>query len=258
MVIHITEHPDRTKYDLSSLRILVYVGSAMPAEAAKRAWKVFGPILYQIYGATEGGGTILKAEDHARALSDPSKEYILKSAGRPILGSRVKILDDSDREVPTGIMGEICFHQSTTVEQYWNQPEETAQTFKNGWYHTGDMGKIDDEGYVFILDRKKDIIVSGGENISSRDVENVVLTHPAVLECAAIGVPSENWVEEVKTIVVPRPGMSVTAEEIMEYCKDKLAGYKRPRSVEVWKELPRNPSGKVLKREMRKKYWPAR
>ena len=254
MIINMTEHPDRPKYDLSSLRVLVYVGSAMPAEAAKRAWKAFGPVLYQIYGATEGGGTILKAEDHAKALSDPAREHILKAAGRPFLGSKVKILDDNDNEVPAGAMGEICFHENTTVEQYWKKPEETAETFKNGWYHTGDMGKVDEEGYIYILDRKKDIIVTGGENVSSRDVENVILTHPAVLECAVIGVPSEKWGEEVRALVVPRRGMTITPEEVIDYCKDKLAGYKRPRSAEVWKELPKNPSGKILKKDIRAMY----
>jgi acyl-CoA synthetase (AMP-forming)/AMP-acid ligase II len=203
MVITMTEHPDRPKYDLSSLRILIYVGSAMPAEAAKRAWKAFGPVLYQVYGATEGGGTILKAEDHAKALSDPSKEYILKSAGKPILGCVLKILDDSGNEVLSGTMGEICFRTKTSVEKYWKKPEE-------------------------------------------------------VQECAVIGVPSEKWGEEVKAIIVPRQGMTVTPEEIVEYCQDKMAGYKRPKSAEVWEELPKNPSGKILKREMRQKYWAER
>ena len=255
MVIAMTEHPDRPKYDLSSLRILLYVGSAMPAEAAKRAWRAFGPILSQTYGATEGGGTILKAADHARALSDPAKEHILKSAGKPIIGCNLKILNDDGREVPLGTMGEICFSTRTSVEEYWKKPVETAETFKDGWFHTGDMGRVDEDGYVYIMDRKKDIIISGAENVSARDVENVILAHPAVLECAVIGVPSEKWGEEVKAIAVLRQGMTVTPEEIVEYCQDKMAGYKRPRSVEVWDELPKNPSGKILKREIRDRYW---
>jgi len=254
MVINMTEHPDRPKYDLSSLRILVYVGSAMPAEAAKRAWKAFGPVLYQVYGTTEGGGTILKPEDHAKALSDSSKEHILNSAGKPILGCVVKILDDNGDEMPVNTMGEICIRTKTTVEKYWNKPEETAETFRDGWFHTGDMGRMDEEGYMYIMDRKKDIIVSGAENISARDVENTIYTHPAVLECAVIGVPSEKWGEEVKVIIVPRRGMTVTPEEIIEFCRDKMAGYKRPKSAEIWKELPKNPSGKILKREIRAMY----
>lgn len=254
MVINMTEHPDRSKYDLSSLRVLVYVGSAMPAEAAKRAWKAFGPVLVQVYGATEGGGTILKAEDHAKALSDPSKEHILNSAGRPIRGCVLKILDDDGNEAPVDTMGEICFRTKTSVEKYWNKPDETAETFRDGWFHTGDMGKMDEEGYVYILDRKKDIIISGAENISARDVENVIYTHPAIQDCAVIGVPSEKWGEEVKAIVVPRRGMTVTPEEIIEYCQDKMASFKRPKSAEIWDELPKNPTGKILKKEIRAKY----
>ena len=255
MVINMTEHPDRPKYDLSSLRILVYVGSPMPAEAIKRAWNAFGPILFQLYGATEGGGTILLASDHARALSDPAKEYILRSAGKPMGGAEIKIVDDNGNDVPMGTMGEICFAVNGVVQGYWKKPEETAETFRGGWFHTGDMGRMDEEGYVYILDRKKDIIISGAENISARDVENVIYNHPAVLECAVIGVPSKKWGEEVKAIVVPRQGMTITPEEMIEYCRDKMAGYKRPKSMEIWKELPKNPSGKILKREIRDRYW---
>jgi len=178
----------------------------------------------------------------------------LKSAGKPIVGAELKIVDDNDNEVPVGTMGEICFGSKGVVERYWNKPEETAGTFKAGWFHTGDMGRMDEEGYVYILDRKKDIIVSGAENISARDVENVIYAHPAVQECAVIGVPSEKWGEEVKAIVVPRQGMTVTPEEIIEYCRDKMAGFKRPKSAEIWKELPKNPSGKILKREITAKY----
>jgi long-chain acyl-CoA synthetase len=255
MVITIMEHPDFPRYDLSSLRIVTYTGSPMPAEVAKRAMEAFGPILFQLYGATEGGGTILLAEDHAKALSDPSKEYILSSAGRPIVGAELKIVDDDGKEVPMGTMGEICFSTKGMPDRYWRKPDETAETFKGGWFHTGDMGRMDEEGYIYILDRKKDIIISGAENISARDVENVIYGHPAVLECAVIGVPSEKWGEEVKAIVVPRRGMTVTPEEIIGYCQDKMAGYKRPKSVEIWHELPKNPSGKILKREIRERYW---
>jgi len=259
MVIAMTEHPDRDKYDLSSLRVLRYVGSPMPADAAKRAWNAFGPILTQTYGTTEGTGLVLLSpEDHARALSDCSQEHILNSAGKPILGCQLKIVDDNDNEVPGGTVGEICLRSKAMVESYWNKPEETAETFKAGWYHTGDMGRIDEEGYVYILDRKKDIIISGGENISARDVENIIYSHPAVLECAVIGVPSDKWGEEVKAIVVPREGMTVTPEELMDYCGDKMAGFKRPKSVEIWHELPKNPTGKILKREIRERYWAGR
>ncbi len=255
MVTAIMEHPDFPKHDLSSLRILLYVGSPMPAGVAKRAWKAFGPILFQMFGATEGGGTILKAEDHARALSDASREHILSSAGKPMIGAELRIVDDDDNDVPVGTTGEICFSTKGMPDRYWKNPEETAETFKNGWFHTGDMGRMDEEGYIYILDRKKDVIISGAENISAREVEEVIYTHPAVQECAVIGVPSEKWGEEVKALVVPRQGMTFTPEEIIEYCQNKMAGYKRPRSAEVWQELPKNPSGKILKKELRERYW---
>ena len=256
MVIDMTEHSDRPKYDLSSLRILRYVGSPMPADAARRAWKAFGPILTQTYGTTEGTGLImLSPEDHARAISDRAKEHILDSAGKPILGCELKIVDENDNEVPVGTMGEICLRSKAMVGRYWNKPEETAETFKAGWYHTGDMGRMDEEGYVYILDRKKDIIITGGENVSAREVENIIHTHPAVLECAVIGIPSEKWGEEVKAIIVPSEGMTVTPEEIIEYCRDKMAGFKRPKTVEIWQDLPKNPTGKVLKRKIRETYW---
>jgi len=255
MIITIMEHPDFPEYDLSSLRVLLYTGSPMPAEVAKKAWKAFGPILFQMFGATEGGGTILLASDHAKAFSDPAKEHILSSAGRPMIGAVLKIVDYDDNDVPVGTMGEICFSTKGMPDRYWKKPEETAETFRNGWFHTGDMGKMDEEGYIYILDRKKDIIISGAENISAREVEEVIYTHPAVQECAVIGVPSERWGEEVKAIVVPRQGTTVAPEEIIEFCQDKMAGYKRPRSAELWEELPKNPSGKILKREIREKYW---
>jgi acyl-CoA synthetase (AMP-forming)/AMP-acid ligase II len=255
MVITMTEHNDRPKYNLSSLRILVYVGSPMSTEAIKRAWNAFGPILFQLYGATEGGGTILLAEHHERALSDPNKEHILRSAGKPMDGAEIRIVDDNGNDVPIGTMGEIWFAANGVVQGYWKKPKETAEAFTDGWFHTGDMGKMDKEGYVYILDRKKDIIISGAENISARDVENVIYTHPAVLECAVIGVPSEKWGEEVKAIIIPRQGMTVIPEEIIEYCQDRMAGFKRPKSAEVWEELPKNPSGKILKREIRERYW---
>jgi len=255
MVISIMDHPDRPKYDLSSLRILKYVGSPMPSGAARRAWEIFGPILFQVYGATEGGGTILKPEDHAKAFEDPSKEYILNSAGKPCIGSELKIVDDNDNEVPPGTMGEVCFRTKKMVTQYLKKPEETAETFRNGWFHTGDMGRMDEEGYLYLLDRKKDIIVSGAENVSAREVENIIYTHPAVQDCAVIGVPSERWGEEVKAIVVPRPGMTIAPEEIVDFCRDKMAGYKRPKSADIWHELPKTPTGKILKREVREWYW---
>ena len=173
-------------------------------------------------------------------------------------GCELKIVDDSDNEVPTGMMGEICLRSSVMADSYWKKPTETANSFKDGWYYTGDIGRTDKEGYIYILDRKKDIIVSGGENISAREVENIIYEHPAVLECAVIGVPSKKWGEEIRAIVVPKEEMAITPEEIIEHCRGKMAGFKRPKSVEIWNELPKTLTGKILKREIRDRYWAGR
>ena len=163
------------------------------------------------------------------------------------------IRDSND--VPQGTPGEVIFHSKCLIEGYWNKPEETEELLKNGWVHTGDIGKLDEDGYLYLVDRKKDIIVSGGENISSKEVEEVVYCHPAVLECAVIGVPSDTWGEEVKAVVTLKADMSATPEEIMDYCAERLGGFKKPRSVEIWEELPKNPVGKILKKEVREKFW---
>jgi len=255
MVIGLMEQPDFEKYDLSSLRFLLYTGSPMHPQVARKAWDAFGPILNQMYGATEGGGTLLLPKDHAKALQDPARERLLSSAGKIMVGAELKIVDDDGKDVPRGTMGEICFNTEDMPNSYWNLPEETAETFKNGWFHTGDVGEMDEEDYVYIMDRKKDVIVSGAENISAREIEGTIYGLPAVLECAVIGVPHEKWGEEVKAIIVLKQGMTVTPDEVIEYCRDKMAGYKRPKSVEVWDELPKNPTGKILKKEIKEKFW---
>jgi acyl-CoA synthetase (AMP-forming)/AMP-acid ligase II len=169
----------------------------------------------------------------------------------------MRLVDDNDNDVPLGGMGEIIFHSDHIIEGYWNKLEETEQALKNGWLHTGDIGKLDEDGYLYIVDRKKDLIISGGENISSKEVEDVIYAHPAVLECAVIGVPSERWGEEVKAIVALRKGMTATSEEIIDYCVEHLGGFKKPKSVEIRDELPKNPVGKIMKKELREKYWAA-
>jgi len=256
MVIRLMEHPDRAKYDLSSLRSIVYTGSPMPVEVLRKAMDTFGPIFYQGFGATEDGGqTVLNTEDHIRALTEPGKENLLASVGKLLPGCEMRLVDDDDNDVPHGTPGEVIFHSKCLIEGYWNKPEETEELLKNGWVHTGDIGKLDEDGYLYLVDRKKDIIVSGGENISSKEVEEVVYCHPAVLECAVIGVPSDKWGEEVKAVVTLKAGMSATPEEIMDYCAERLGGFKKPRSVEIWEELPKNPVGKILKKEVREKFW---
>ena len=256
MLARMTEHPDRPKYDTSSLHSIAYAGSPMPVEAIRRGIEAFGPVFHQGFGMTEGTGqTVLTREEHLLAITDPSKERILASVGKPLPGCRLRIVDDDDKDMPKGQPGEIIFKSDAIIEGYWNKPEATADLLRNGWLHTGDIGKIDEDGYVYIVDRKKDMIISGGENIASKEVEAVIYGHPAVFECAVIGVPSEAWGEDVKAIVSLKEGMTATPEEIITFATERLGGFKRPKTLEIWPDLPKNPVGKILKREMREKYW---
>ena len=199
------------------------------------------------------GLTLLLPSDHRRALTE--KPELLLSAGRPLAGTEVRIVDADDNPVPNGTTGEIIARGPQLMKSYWNRPEATAEALRGGWMHTGDAGVMDDEGYLYIQDRVKDMIVSGGENVYPRVVEEVLFQHPAIADAAVIGVPDERWGETLKAIVVLRRGMKATPEEIMEFCRGKLGGFERPRSVDFIEALPRNPSGKVLKRALREPYW---
>jgi len=179
----------------------------------------------------------------------------LTSAGIPRTDVEVQVFDDGDHELPPGEMGEIVVRGEVVMKGYWKNSKATAETLRSGWLHTGDLGVMDENGYVYILDRAKDMIISGGENIYSREIEDVILLHPAVHEVAVIGVPDETWGEAVKAIVSLKKGQNATEEEIIRFCKGHLASYKKPKSVEFIDEIPKNPYGKVLKKELREKYW---
>jgi acyl-CoA synthetase (AMP-forming)/AMP-acid ligase II len=196
---------------------------------------------------------ILSGADHQHALRE--KPGLLLAAGRPILGTEVRIVDPYDNLVPNGAIGEVVARGPQMMKGYWKQPEATAEALRGGWMHTGDAGVMDDEGYLYIQDRVKDMVVSGGENVYPRVVEEVLFKHPAVAEAAVIGVPDEQWGETVKAVVVLRQGMTATAEEIIDFCLGKLGGFERPHSVDFANALPRTPSGKVLKRVLREPYW---
>ena len=200
--------------------------------------------------------TYLTPADHERALKE--KPELLLSAGRPLVGTELRVVDEDDNPLPNGQIGEIIARGPQLMRGYWNLPDESAEALKGGWMHTGDAGVMDDEGYIYIQDRVKDMIVSGGENIYPRVIEEVLFKHPAIADAAVIGVPDEQWGETVKAIVVLREGMTATEEEIIDFCRDKLGGYERPRSVDFVAVLPRNPTGKVLKRELREPYWTGR
>ena len=209
----------------------------------------------QLYGVTELSptATILTRDDHHRALTE--RPELLQSAGRAIMGTEIRIADEHDNPLPNGEIGEILVRGPQLMKGYWNMPEATAEALRGGWMHTGDAGIIDDEGYVYIPDRVKDMIVSGGENVYPNVVESMLFQHPSVADVAVIGVPDEQWGETVKAVVVLRDGASATDDEIMDFCRGKLGGFERPRSVDFIDALPRNATGKVLKRELREPYW---
>jgi len=255
MIIRLLERPDLDKYDLSSLHTIVYTGAPMPFEALKEGVKHFGKIFVQLLGQTETLNlTILNKEDHN--IEGSAKETKrLESVGKPPRAGEVRIIDKQGHDVPAGEVGEIVARSDRMMKEYWKLPKETAEIMKGGWLHTGDLGRMDEDGYIYIVDRKKDMIISGGENIYSREVEEVLYSHPAVQEAAVVGVPDEKWGESVKAVIVLRKGMTATEDEIINFCKEHLASYKKPKSVEFWDSLPMTGSGKIMKAEIRDRYW---
>lgn len=247
--------PDAKQRRYPKLRQIVYGASAISEQVLRDAVETFRCEFLQAYGMTEttAAATNLLPGDHERALRE--KPELLLSCGRPILGTELRVVDADDRDVPVGQIGEILIRGPQLMAGYWNREEATREALRGGWMHTGDAGVLDEEGYLYIQDRVKDMIVSGGENIYPREIEDVLHRHPAVADVAVIGVPDAQWGEAVKAVVVLRPGESASEQEILEFCRGPLAGYKRPRSVDFVAELPRNPTGKVLKRELREPYW---
>jgi acyl-CoA synthetase (AMP-forming)/AMP-acid ligase II len=236
-----------------SLRWLSYGAAPIPVATMRCALEVFPCEIHQQFGQTEAPIlTHLMAEDHLRGLDEPA---LLLSAGRPSVGCELKITAEDGGPVAQGEPGEICARTPLVMKGYFGRPEATAEVLRGGWLHTGDIGCLDGRGYLSIVDRKKDMIVSGAENVFAREVEERLLAHPLVREAAVIGVPSERWGEEVKAVVVLEPGGSLSAEALIAFCGERLAGYKRPRSVDFVRELPRNAGGKILKRVLREPYW---
>lgn len=241
--------------DFSSLRYFMYGAAPMSTEKLRRALKIFGPVMLQAFGQSEARTvSCLHPEEHF-VNGEPAPEQRLSSCGRPFPLTRVSIRDDTNGVLSDGQVGEICVAGDIVMKGYFRAPDMTAETIVNGWLHTGDVGYLDPEGFLHVIDRKKDMIVSGGFNVFSAEVEGVINSHPAVQDCAVIAVPDDKWGEAVKAVVELNPGKQVGAEEIIALCRQRLGGVKAPKSVDFVGGLPRSAVGKVLKRELRAKYW---
>jgi long-chain acyl-CoA synthetase len=249
MLRMVLDDPALSRHDLSSLRLVFYGGGPMPLPVLRRGIEEIGCGFTQGYGLTETiEATFLVARDHALD-GEPARERRLASAGREAVNAEVRVVDPLDDDVPPGEIGEILVRSPSVIREYWRAPQLTADTIRDGWFHTGDAGYRDEDGYLFVVDRIKDVIISGGENVYPKDVEDVLYAHPAVREVAVIGAPDETWGEVVTAVVVAREPVEPGA--LIEHCRTRLAGYKRPRAVRFVDALPRNPSGKILKRELR-------
>jgi len=247
--------PGAAKRDYSALRSIAYGASPITTPVLKAALRTFRCSLYGIYGLTESTGGVMQLdpEDHD---PDGPREHLLRSAGRPFPWVELRVVDPAaGSDLPPHQVGEVWLRAPNVTPGYFNRPAETAATLTDdGWLRTGDGGYLDEEGYLFLTDRIKDMIVSGGENVYPVEVEEALSQHPDVLDVAVIGVPDERWGETVKALVIPRPGRAPAPQDLIAFARERLAGYKLPRSVELVEELPRTASGKVLKRELRDRY----
>src|SRR5712692_3470574 len=248
-LLFLTSLPESQGADYSALRNIAYGASPITPELLKRSIQTFGCRFTQVYGLTETTGaiTFLQQDEHV------GERFM--SCGRSGFGHDLKVVGPDGKDVPAGEIGEIVYRGPGTMAGYWRKEGETKEAIRDGWFHTGDAGTMDAEGFIYIKDRIKDMIISGGENIYPAEVEAVLAGHPKVADVAVIGVPDDMWGETVKAIVIRRPGTDLSPEELIEWSKDRLAGYKRPHSVDFIDVIPRNPSGKILKKDLRAPYW---
>jgi acyl-CoA synthetase (AMP-forming)/AMP-acid ligase II len=243
------------EFDLSSLRCITYGGAPIYSEHLYRALEVFGPIFVQVFGQGEVPLTIsyLTKEDHARFWH--SGDSRLTSSGTARTSTEIAIADEDDNLLPLGARGQILVRGALVMPGYWANDDASREALQNGWLHTGDVGELDDHGYLFVVDRSKDMVVTGGNNVYPREVEEVLTSHPDVAECTVFGVPDEYWGESVHAVVCLKGGAAATVDDLIQYCGANLASYKKPRSIEFVDSLPKNAYGKVSKRELREPYW---
>jgi acyl-CoA synthetase (AMP-forming)/AMP-acid ligase II len=242
-----------------SLQKLFYSAAPMAEQLLRRGIAAFGPIFAQIYGMTESGGPGCALHAHQHILEGPPEVVRrLRSAGQPMTGCEVRVIGPDGKECPAGQPGEIVIRSEALMAGYWNNHAATIEAMGDGWLRTGDLGEADCEGFIFVIDRIKDMIVSGGENIYSREVENALMSHPAVAEVAVVGAPDERWGEIVMAFVVTRTGQAIEADDVIAHCRDRIASYKRPRVVKFVDALPKLPNGKIEKFKLRAPLWAAR
>lgn len=256
MIVMLLNHPNVKDYDLSSLRTIRYGASPIAPDILKKGIEVFGDVFIQGYGLTEGSMpvTILTKKDHLLDGSKRSLERLL-SIGKETLATKVGIMDGNGNLLPPGEIGEIVIQSDQNMQGYWKNPEATKEAFKYGWMHTRDMGRSDEEGYFYLVDRKEDMIISGGFNIYPKEVEDVLYKHPAVLEAAVFGIPDDVWGESVMAVVSTRKNKKVTDMEIIDFCKKYLSSYKKPKTVEFIDEIPKTAVGKISRKTLKEPFW---
>lgn len=260
MIHALLAEPAMRTCDLSSLKLVSYGAAPMSPARIREAWAAFGPVLAQGYGAgeTTGGVVSLSIEDHRRAI-EGDRPDLLSACGRALGETDVQVLDEHGRPVPVGAIGEICVRGADVFAGYWQAEVQTREVLgADGWLRTGDLARVDHEGYIYIVDRKKEMLVSGGFNVYPTEVETVLSQHPSVYEVCVIGVPDDHWGESVKAVVVLRENGQATDAEIMDFCRGRLADFKRPRSVDFVDQLPKNSNGKLSRKDVREPYWRGR
>lgn len=253
-LVALINFPDVQAFELKTLKRVWYAASPMPVEIIKQGLSIFGPIFMQGYGQTESGPhtTVLKQASHTAAEIE-ANPHVLESCGQPCLGVHARIVDEKGDDLETGQIGEIIIKSRRNMIGYWNKPQETEDVVKAGWLYTGDVGYCDQRGFIYIADRKKDMIVTGGENVYPKEVEEILYRHPLVMEAAVIGIPDPYWVESVHAVVVLKKEAQVSEKDIIHFCRENIAGYKAPKTIEFVESLPKSPQGKVLKKEIRKR-----
>jgi len=251
----LVNHPAIESYDLSSMHTVYYGSAPMPVELMKKALKKFGSIFTQYYGMGEAAPASMLFPWEHKLDGTPQEIRRMSSAGRPAYMADLRIVNEQGGDIKPGEIGEIIHKGDHVFNGYWRNPQATAEAFKDGWFYSGDMGTIDENGYIYFMDRKNDMIITGGYNVWPSEVENILYQHPAVLEAAVVAVPDEKWGEAIKAVVVLKDGAAAAEAEIITFCKERVARYKAPKSVDFIDELPKNSAGKILRKQVREPYW---